>query len=1150
MAQFARPVSDRVAGPWTDEGVVDNDGNLYTSVDEVTQDGDSSYIQATTTGTGGVNLGSITDPGVDTGHVLHILYRNIGSGGPERIDFELYTNNGTTLVTSITNQSNRSGTYIDLAYPLSEAEAAIIGNSGDYSSLVVYFIVTALGGGESFRITQVFLQTPDAIVKTYNQSHFRIRSDDSQLLNANTGWADAEDVNASIGRGVLFRIRLKVTETGGGGSAGAGIKLQVNRNSAGWVDVDIIGGLTTPAVLVQPSAQYADGDPTSTELLTNDGGTYISGTGEEDNSVTTSVDNSESEIEFCLQIMSTHDGFLENIAGTTLQFRLVEADGTPFTGTYVIPTITVTDTPGYIGGCHVEGPVRIGPFKDSNGNLYYITEYAETANYVAMHKSTDGGDTWRVMDGANRPTTNDWECADIQQDGDTLHILLVTGSCTYHTFRTSDHPTNPDTWGITDEIVDDTITGHTSQAGALAKRSNGTIVALYLDDVTPDRVWYKIRSAGGVWGGRNAIDTEAGVNFVSGWCVLGASDLVHIFYKDDDNGIIYHRTLNSSDVLSGRDTVITGISTLDTHDDMPFLEPVYWDDGGNEKIMICYQKVQDGPVFTKVYTNNSIGSEAQASDNNVSTDQGANHMVIGSLVADQNSKTVYILYAAEDLSRNLYRDENVNEGGWGTDVLEASPTELHWVRGWVFTHSPGNGGAKVLGYVLDDNSAGGTGQIWYAEYVLSAGGAFVNIAAAAVSGSATPDTSVLAVLRKYLSTVVSASATPDTATLAVLREYLGAAAASSSTPDIVPLVLIKLFASAVLAQSTTPAVALEVVRAMLGFAIGASSIPDVAEILVMREMLGSAEVVSSTPSTILAVLRELVSAASADSVTPDSVTLDIATVVQFTAAVLAATTTPSVALTVLREMVAVALSASTTPDTTILAVVRGLLASVTAQTITPAAALEIIREMLGSSSSVSVTPDSVSLDIGAIVSLVAAAVAQSNTSTITITVLREILATLLGSSNTPDIVNLDVAGTITFLASAMAASDTPDIVVLQGLMEFAGSALAQSSTPDTISLLITVNLLAQSIAQSNNGPVTLTVLREMAASASAQTGVSDVAILAVIFTLAAAIQAGSITPDTVNLAISLIVGKISMTFSVKQPGLTYSATKPSITFEE
>ena len=34
MAQTAYPTSDISTGSWTDEGTVDNDGSLYTSVDE------------------------------------------------------------------------------------------------------------------------------------------------------------------------------------------------------------------------------------------------------------------------------------------------------------------------------------------------------------------------------------------------------------------------------------------------------------------------------------------------------------------------------------------------------------------------------------------------------------------------------------------------------------------------------------------------------------------------------------------------------------------------------------------------------------------------------------------------------------------------------------------------------------------------------------------------------------------------------------------------------------------------------------------------------------------------------------------------------------------------------------------------------------
>lgn len=157
MTQYARPIQDITQGSWTDEGTVDNDGNLYSSVDEVTLDNEDSYIVDAGTNTlCEIKLGTISQPGNNTDHVLHILYRSIGSGGPEKLDIRLLQ--GTTEIVSLPNYSNRSSTYGDLNYSLSTVEADSI---TDYSDLRVELTGDSIGGSEEIRVSQIYLATAD-----------------------------------------------------------------------------------------------------------------------------------------------------------------------------------------------------------------------------------------------------------------------------------------------------------------------------------------------------------------------------------------------------------------------------------------------------------------------------------------------------------------------------------------------------------------------------------------------------------------------------------------------------------------------------------------------------------------------------------------------------------------------------------------------------------------------------------------------------------------------------------------------------------------------------------------------------------------------------------------------------------------------------
>jgi hypothetical protein len=162
MTQYARPISDIATGNWTDEGTVDNDGSLYTSIDEVTSDDDDSYINGDNTATVFcVKLDAVNEPSDPTQCNLHLLMRSSGNGGPEKLDVILYEDYEGTPIARATwnNQSNRSGTYSDVTAGTLDLSAVI-----DWSNLYVEGTADSIGSGEWLRVTQIYLETPDAEV--------------------------------------------------------------------------------------------------------------------------------------------------------------------------------------------------------------------------------------------------------------------------------------------------------------------------------------------------------------------------------------------------------------------------------------------------------------------------------------------------------------------------------------------------------------------------------------------------------------------------------------------------------------------------------------------------------------------------------------------------------------------------------------------------------------------------------------------------------------------------------------------------------------------------------------------------------------------------------------------------------------------------
>ena len=579
---------------------------------------------------------------------------------------------------------------------------------------------------------------------TYAQPNFRIRSDDSQTLNADAGWEGALNANATIDAHKRFRIRFEVEETASNGGNNS-FKLQVKKNAGSFVDAvfyDLIdvgtANTSTGNVWIGQSNQYADNDAT-TNVLSGSSRTFVAGDGCEDPVTgTINISNEHTEIEFTIVIPTYYDDGTpgRNVDGDTFEFRIVEGDGTVFTGTYNNPVITLNIPNNYIGGTFIESPLNAGPFVDSNNNMYYFMEYDELSADTVMLKSTDGGVTWAPQDESNNPTNNDLESVDIFQDGDTLHILHQYGDVVYHTFRMSDHPTNADTWGITDESVA-TGTTQLEQGCSIIVRSDGTIVGFYNNsDGTNERARYKIRSTGGTWGSENNLDSTASTSFLGSSAVLGASDKTHVFYKDHTNGDLYHKDLNSSDVLSSRQ-LVDGDAGTSTDYRLNFTNAVYYDDGGVEVICIAYIDASDTNLYARYLRDGTLQTRAAISDATVLANPVAmnSRMPVASLAV--NGKTVYGIYT--DLSSvDLYYASNDDEGGWGTPVEEADGVNADQIIANVITRS----GTNYLAYVIEDTLtigtitnggastpySGYTGGSLYGEITLSAGPTTVSLA--------------------------------------------------------------------------------------------------------------------------------------------------------------------------------------------------------------------------------------------------------------------------------------------------------------------------------------------------------------------------------------------------------------------------------------
>lgn len=568
--------------------------------------------------------------------------------------------------------------------------------------------------------------TPPAVsaAATLLQPHFRIRSDDTQALNTDAGWAAALDTNATIAAEKIFRVRFEVEATGAFGASA--FKLQYRRNGGTWTDApnravaesSQTGTDEFEAVL---SGQYVDADAT-TDLLAGSAAAFVAGEGEEAPTTgSISLNNQHTELEWAVRIRKlwnngTTRGY--NAHGDTFELRVVQSTGTVFAGTYVNPTITL-DTANRIGGVLPETTRHSGPFRDSNGNLYIQVEYAEPTNrdLPAMMKSTDGGVQWTIVDQAGAPTaadndSHDFETVDVQQVGTTLHILgqLGSGRVRYYTFNTSDAGANPDTWQIKGEVVWDIVTtAPADQDCAIAVRSDGTVVAFYATTPvtagTEERLAYKIRS-GGTWGSENILDGTAAGCFRGVAAVVGASDTTYVFYKDHNTtDLLYYRTLSSSNVLSGR----TQVNTAGTvPNPKPISQAIYIQDGGTEIIAVSYRRAGGTfPLYVNTIVAGVVGTEQLVNDtgNGVATNLAGSNQVHAVLAA--SGTTLHIAWISNaDNTLILHDSAAPYSATYGTDIVEFDST-LN------FAEITGNIYGTTFGIAVDEGAAGLTGGVVY-----------------------------------------------------------------------------------------------------------------------------------------------------------------------------------------------------------------------------------------------------------------------------------------------------------------------------------------------------------------------------------------------------------------------------------------------------
>ena len=548
-----------------------------------------------------------------------------------------------------------------------------------------------------------------AQTRASGQSNFRVRVDFTAPLNADLGWAGALNEDVTIRADQPFRIRFEV-EAPAGAPAGREFRLQFRRNAGAWTDIEAHDfpkpdseDAKTPRVSIVSCAAYKQGAAT-TNLLAGSASAFRAGSGVSlaQRAPRWTAAGSHGEFEWPLVVRRYADEAVTNEEGDTFELRMVDAAGAA-AGAGRNPVLRLTIPPGHLGGTFVETPGRIGPWRASNGDLYFIMEPAETSNLFMMVKSTDNGRTWREVDAAHRPPTRDLEAVDARQVGDTIHILHeVSRSARYHSFRTSDHPTRPDTWAVRGELVANVEP--VAQAAALEVRSDGSLVAFY---VGPTKIHYSVRSPAGAWSADRVIDAHVAPNLAGPQAVRGANDIVHLAYYGTD-GTLWHRRLPADGTPTPRQPLASGAGA--SRAEYGSVLPLLYAPETNTVIVLY--RLSSGTLWERRIVNDGPPTPAvRVTDRAVITDAVDSQQPGADAVLD--GRTVHVLFI-EQKSRSIYSTHD--SGGWQPSTLQVDGIRGSWIRGNVYARADG---VKVYGYVYDAGSEGGAGMNRFAEVVLS-----------------------------------------------------------------------------------------------------------------------------------------------------------------------------------------------------------------------------------------------------------------------------------------------------------------------------------------------------------------------------------------------------------------------------------------------
>jgi hypothetical protein len=552
--------------------------------------------------------------------------------------------------------------------------------------------------------------SPDSSQNDIRQTAYRVRADASVGLNADSAWAASANENVTMAVEQPFRIRFELEHTSMADTARR-FQLQVRHNDGVWQDVaarDVpYPAGATPQVSIVSTPAYESGDETADRLAGTDA-PFRGGTGVHHAASTpTFVSDDEagpvqSEWSWPVVLRRYADGGVTTQEGDAFAFRMVTPDGTPVAAE-TRPTVTASVPSRLLAGTFPETPGRIGPWEASNGDLYFLMEPAETFNVLMAVKSTDGGASWAEVDGAHRPATGDLEGFASAQQGHTIHILhQIDEAVLYHAFRTSDHPSAPDSWAVRDDTV--AAPGEPpTQVASIATRPDSSLVAVY---GAPQSIQVSTRSPDGSWGEPTVVAPDGPHRLSGPQTVVGDDGVVHLAYTRGD-GTVWYRRVEPSGTLTAKQRVSSDVGTAIT--DVGSVLPLVHLPN-TDTVVVPYRRT-DGRLWARRVDGDGTMTEPVRISTRAVAQSAVDSDQTGADAIAARGR-VHVLYIGAD-DGALYHTRSDAAGQWGPAERIVDDGPVQWVRGRPLRR--GAETASVYGFVYDAGSNGGSGRNWYAE---------------------------------------------------------------------------------------------------------------------------------------------------------------------------------------------------------------------------------------------------------------------------------------------------------------------------------------------------------------------------------------------------------------------------------------------------